>query len=111
MGNKVLILNLVLSGLAFGMQYLDATWTTKGIAKGGFEGNELITKFYKTNRPSFRQLLAFNAGFYLVMFIPLELVAVLKHNVVADAFATACGVGFAITHFLGFREWVKWLKS
>lgn len=110
-GNKVLVVNLILTALTFAMQWLDATWTTKGIARGGFEGNEIITVFYKTNRPSFRQLLAFNVGFYLLLFVPLELVAVLKHNVVADAFATACGIGFAINHFLGYREWVNWLKS
>jgi len=111
MGNKFLAVNLVLSALAISMQWLDATWTTKGIAKGGFEGNELITWFYKTNRPSFRQLFAFNVGFYLLAFIPLELLAVIKHYPAADGLATACGIGFAIIHFLGFREWVKWLRS
>lgn len=111
MGNHVLVLNLVLTALTLAMQYLDAAWTTKGIEKGGFEGNEMITWFYKTNRPSFLQLFGFDAGFYLLAFVPLELVAVLRHNVVADGFATACGVGFAISHFLGYREWVKWLRS
>lgn len=111
MGNKVLFLNLLVTALTFGMQWLDAAWTTKGIAKGGFEGNPLITLFFKTPKPTFRQLLCFTFGFYLLAFVPLEVCSLIWHQPALAGFATACGIGFSITHFLGFRAWVKWLKS
>lgn len=89
----------------------DANATVRSYPSGGAEGNELITRFYKTNKPTLSQLRAFNLGFFALCFLPLFIGYVLTGNGALGGFSLAVPLGFTISSLLGVREWKKWEKS
>lgn len=92
-------------------QDADANATVLGVSKGGFEGNELFIKIFKTNKPTKSQLVKFNIAQYLVIQLPLIAAWIIFGNPFFGGFALGASIAFPINSYLGVREWSKWEKS
>ncbi len=108
-----MIENIVLGallGLFIYFQFLDARATVASYSKGGFEGNEIVTRFFGS-RPTFKQLVTYNLVEYAVYFVPLEVLYRTKHWVAAGGFAMAVAIAMPIGSYLAVRKWAKWERS
>ena len=92
-------------------QNADAEATVAAYPKGGAEGNEMITWFYKTKQPTLSQLRKFNLGFFAMCFLPLFIGYAMTGNAALGGFSLAVPLGFTISSWMGVREWKKWENS
>lgn len=106
----VAVILSVASNIAFFVaQEADAKETTKGIDQGGFEGNDWIVHFF-TSKPTLNDLNIYNLarwGVWTVAFIVLDFF----NLPLGLAGHTALGIGLAVGHYNGYKEWKQWLAS
>lgn len=90
---------------------LDVLATHRGIVVGAFvEGNRVMDWLYKTNKPSLRQLWAYNIGTTVLIVTP-SFVGLDFNNVVLTIGGFGAILGNAIHHYQSYRKCLAYLHK